>query len=115
MAHYIFEVVRKQVQIHNLLPSAVHNLVWKCYSHVFIFQTAVFSFFCWNLIIDARGASITYGQLGGVVVVVVVVVVVRYAIFSLGLQLMGVKLGADHEKIGPETIRNLPDPESGSC
>ena len=47
---------------------------------------------------------------------------VFYAIFSLGSQLMGVKLmqgyvlgGADHEKIGPETIRNLPDPESGSC
>ena len=62
-----------------------------------------------QLIIDARGASITYGQLGGVVVVVVC-----YDIISLGSHLMDSKvriksmflrvLIAKKEKSGPESI-----------
>ena len=55
-----------------------------------------------NVIIDARRASIIYGQLGGGVVVV------RHAIFSLGSQLMGATVmqwyvfqGTEHGAIGP--------------
>ena len=66
------------------------------------------------MIIDARGASITYGQLGGVVVVCVSVREFFFAVFWAEMVWGYVFEGADFEKRGPESIRKLLDPESGS-
>ena len=69
------------------------------------------------LIIDARGASITYGQLGGVVCSSSSSLSVRDAFFCLfwAEMLQGYVFGgAEFEKSGPESIRKLLDPESGS-
>ena len=60
------------------------------------------------MIIDARGASITYGELGGVVCLSVSFGGMFSMVWGYVFE------GADFEKSGPESIRKLLDPESES-